>query len=72
MTEQILRALEMALAMGWQILWPSVLGFTLSGVVQAVVSHQEMARLLPTRFELVRGPISGPDDHDLRLPQPYR
>jgi uncharacterized protein len=33
--------------MGWQILWPLVLGFTLSGVVQAVVSHQEMARLLP-------------------------
>jgi uncharacterized membrane protein YraQ (UPF0718 family) len=47
MTEQILRALEMAFAMGWQILWPLVLGFTLSGVVQAVVSHQEMARLLP-------------------------
>jgi uncharacterized protein len=33
----------MAFAMGWQILWPLVLGFTLSGVV----SHQEMARLLP-------------------------
>jgi len=47
MTEQILHALEMAFAMGWQILWPLVLGFTLSGVVQAVVSHQEMARLLP-------------------------
>jgi uncharacterized protein len=47
MTKQILRALEMAFAMGWQILWPLVLGFTLSGVVQAVVSHQEMARLLP-------------------------
>jgi uncharacterized membrane protein YraQ (UPF0718 family) len=37
----------MAFAMGWQILWPLILGFTLSGVVQAVVSHQEMARLLP-------------------------
>jgi uncharacterized protein len=47
MTEQILRALGMAFAMGWQILWPLMLGFTLSGVVQAVVSHQEMARLLP-------------------------
>jgi uncharacterized protein len=47
MTEQILRALGMAFAMGWQILWPLILGFTLSGVVQAVVSHQEMARLLP-------------------------
>src|ERR1700730_3029882 len=47
MTESILRALGMAFAMGWKILWPLVLGFTLSGVVQAVVSHQEMARLLP-------------------------
>jgi uncharacterized protein len=47
MNEQILRALGMAFAMGWQILWPLILGFTLSGVVQAVVSHQEMARLLP-------------------------
>jgi hypothetical protein len=34
--------------MGWQILWPFVLGFTLSGVVQAVVSHQEMADSSPT------------------------
>jgi uncharacterized membrane protein YraQ (UPF0718 family) len=47
MTESILRALGMAFAMGWEILWPLILGFTLSGVVQAVVSHQEMARLLP-------------------------
>jgi uncharacterized membrane protein YraQ (UPF0718 family) len=47
MTESILRALGMAFAMGWEILWPLVLGFALSGVVQAVVSHQEMARLLP-------------------------
>src|SRR5438045_9662476 len=47
MTEQILRAFGMAFAMGWEILWPLILGFTLSGVVQAVVSHEEMARLLP-------------------------
>ena len=47
MTESILRALGMAFAMGWEILWPLILGFTLSAVVQAVVSHQEMARLLP-------------------------
>jgi len=47
MTESILRALEMAFAMGWEILWPLILGFTLSAVVQAVVSHREMARLLP-------------------------
>src|SRR6266700_200259 len=37
----------MALAMGWEILWPLILGFALSGVVQAVVSHREMGRLLP-------------------------
>jgi uncharacterized membrane protein YraQ (UPF0718 family) len=40
-------ALWMAFAMGWEILWPLILGFTLSGVVQAVVSHSEMSRLLP-------------------------
>jgi uncharacterized membrane protein YraQ (UPF0718 family) len=45
--ESILRALGMAFAMGWQILWPLILGFALSAVVQAVVSHREMARLLP-------------------------
>jgi uncharacterized protein len=33
--------------MGWEILWPLILGFALSGVVQAVVSHGEMSRLLP-------------------------
>jgi uncharacterized membrane protein YraQ (UPF0718 family) len=47
MAESILRALSMAFAMGWEILWPLILGFTLSAVVQAVVSHREMARLLP-------------------------
>lgn len=47
MTNAVLRALGMAFAMGWQILWPLVLGFALSAVVQAVVSHREMARLLP-------------------------
>jgi uncharacterized membrane protein YraQ (UPF0718 family) len=33
--------------MGWEILWPLSLGFALSAVVQAVVSHSEMSRLLP-------------------------
>src|SRR3977135_2777134 len=47
MTESILRALSMAFAMGWEILWALILGFALSAVVQAVVSHREMARLLP-------------------------
>jgi len=30
----------------WEILWPLILGFTLSGIVQAVVSHQAMAKTL--------------------------
>jgi uncharacterized membrane protein YraQ (UPF0718 family) len=47
MVNLFLHALGMAFAMGWEILWPLILGFTLSGVVQAVVSHREMARLMP-------------------------
>ena len=37
----------MAFATGWKILWPLVLGFARSAVIQAVVSHREMSRLLP-------------------------
>src|SRR6266487_647694 len=40
-------ALWMALSMCWEILWPLILGFGLSAVVQAVVSKGEMTRLLP-------------------------
>ena len=40
-------ALWMAFAMFWEILWPLILGFGLSAVVQAVVSKSEMTRLLP-------------------------
>lgn len=47
MIDAVLRALGTAFAMGWEILWPLILGFSLSGVVQAVVSHREMGRLLP-------------------------
>ena len=42
-----LRALAMAFFMGWQMFWPLVVGFALSGVVQAVVSKKEMSRLMP-------------------------
>ncbi len=41
------QALAAAAAMGWEILWPLVLGFALSGAIQAVVSHAQMSRLLP-------------------------
>jgi len=40
-------ALWMAFAMLWEILWPLILGFGLSAVVQAVVSKSEMTKLLP-------------------------
>jgi uncharacterized protein len=43
----ILRALHLSASMTWEILWALILGFTLSGVVQAVVSKSEMSRLLP-------------------------
>lgn len=42
----ISHALSMAFSMFWEILWPLILGFTLSGIVQAVVSHQSMAKAL--------------------------
>ena len=40
-------ALGLAFAMFWEILWALILGFALSGAVQAVVSKSEMSRLLP-------------------------
>src|SRR5438445_784780 len=40
-------ALRIAFGMFWEILWALVLGFALSGAVQAVVSKGEMTRLLP-------------------------
>jgi uncharacterized protein len=40
-------ALSLAFAMFWEILWALILGFALSGAVQAVVSKGEMSRLLP-------------------------
>ena len=41
------RALYMAAAMGWKMLWALILGFAVSGAIQAVVSRREMGRLLP-------------------------
>jgi uncharacterized membrane protein YraQ (UPF0718 family) len=43
----IVDALSFAFGMFWEILWALVLGFALSGAVQAVVSKGEMRRLLP-------------------------
>ncbi|HEX4182650.1 MAG TPA: permease [Caulobacteraceae bacterium] len=47
MLAAIFEALRMAAVMGWEILWALILGFLVSGAIQAVVSHSEMARLLP-------------------------
>jgi uncharacterized protein len=44
---QAVRALSFSAGMTWEILWALILGFALSGVVQAVVSKREMRRLLP-------------------------
>ena len=40
-------ALSFSFNMLWEILWALIIGFALSGVVQAVVSKAEMTRLLP-------------------------
>src|SRR5579884_1752146 len=42
----ISQALGMAFSMLWEILWPLILGFALSGIIQALVSHQSMAKAL--------------------------
>jgi len=40
------RALSFAGGMTWEILWALILGFALSAVVQAVVSREQLSRLL--------------------------
>src|SRR5947199_6338041 len=40
-------ALRFAFGMTWEVLWALILGFALSSAVQAVVSKQQMRRLLP-------------------------
>jgi len=40
-------ALMMSFTMAWGILWALILGFWLSAIIQAVVSKEEMTRLLP-------------------------
>ncbi len=40
------QALFTSFSMFWEILWPLILGFTLSAIVQAVVSHNAMAKTL--------------------------
>src|ERR1700732_838970 len=47
MIDAVISAVGMAQAMECENLWPLILGFALSAVVQAVVSHQQMSQLLP-------------------------
>jgi uncharacterized protein len=44
---ELVDALSFAFGMLWEILWALILGFALSGIVQAVVSKRELQRLLP-------------------------
>jgi uncharacterized membrane protein YraQ (UPF0718 family) len=46
LTHNIGHALWMAFAMFWEIIWPLILGFGISAIIQAVVSKGQMARLL--------------------------
>src|ERR1700722_11306987 len=43
----IVAALKMSGMMTWEILWALCLGFLLSGIVEAVVSKEQLGRLLP-------------------------
>jgi len=47
MVNAVFHALAMSALMGWEILWALILGFFLSAIVQAVVSKEQMTRLLP-------------------------
>ncbi|KHL02945.1 permease [Sinomonas humi] len=42
----VLHALAAAGSMAWEILWPLILGFALSGIVQALVRREHVTRLL--------------------------
>ena len=46
LTQALGQALAQAFDMFWEVLWPLILGFALSGVVQALVSHRALSRLL--------------------------
>jgi hypothetical protein len=44
--EDVARSLREAFFMFWETLWPLILGFTLSGAVQAFVSRDQMQRVM--------------------------
>jgi uncharacterized membrane protein YraQ (UPF0718 family) len=55
------QALRSAFDMFWEVFWPLVLGFGLSAIVQALVSHRTLARLLgdDTPRSLTRATLFG-------------
>ncbi len=56
----IAQALLTSFSMFWEILWPLILGFTLSGIVQSLVSHQAMFLWLRCYGEVVSASSSFP------------
>ena len=44
---ELWQALSFAFGMTWEVLWALILGFTLSGAIQALVAKREMRRLMP-------------------------
>jgi hypothetical protein len=44
--DAVLDAVRAAFDMTWEVLWPLCLGFLLSGIVQALVSHRALARTI--------------------------
>ena len=55
----VIHALRFAFGMTWEILWALILGFALSGAVQALVSKQQMRRLLPDDSPRTLGVAAG-------------
>ena len=47
MIHHILDALHMTGIMAWEMLWALCLGFLISGIIEAVVSKEQLSRLLP-------------------------
>src|SRR5947199_2524995 len=42
----IVQILSTSFSMFWEVLWPLILGFALSAIVQAVVSHKTLVKML--------------------------
>jgi hypothetical protein len=63
-------ALMISFAMTWEILWALILGFGLSAIIHAVVSKEEMSRLLPDDSARTVAVACGLGRHHLPVPTP--